>query len=85
MSNAVTSISITPTSEAPNASITVNGEQAESGSEFGPVSLDVGANNITIVVTAENNPTEKSYSIMTARGDAARWGTAVWGESLCNP
>lgn len=85
LANSISSIIITPSAEAESASITVNGESVTSGAEYGPVSLDVGANSIIIIVTAVDRVTTKTYTIMAGRGDIARWGTAIWGQSLWNP
>ena len=70
VSNGTTSISITPTVTSPNATVTVNGVSATSGSSFGPISLSVGQNVITVVVTAQDGSTF-SYTVTVTRGLSA--------------
>ncbi len=61
----VTSVTVTPTvNDTGKATVTVNGGVASQ-----PVSLDVGANTITVKVTAENGAT-KNYTITVTRAVA---------------
>jgi len=61
------SITVTPTSEDANASITVNGSAVNSGSVSGAIALNVGDNVISIVVTAEDGTTSQTYTVTVNR------------------
>ena len=50
--NATASLTVTPTAAQANATITVNGTTVASGSPSGAITLVVGANTITVAVTA---------------------------------
>ena len=52
--NTTTNITVTPTAAQANATITVNGTTVTSGSASEPVSLVVGPNTVTVVVTAQD-------------------------------
>jgi autotransporter-associated beta strand protein len=67
VSNATTSITVTPTRSDANATITVNGTAVTSGSASGAINLTVGANTITTVVTAQNGTTTKTYTVTVTR------------------
>ena len=64
---ATTDITVTPTATDPNASITVNTVPVTSGSPSGAISLSVGANPISIVVTAEDAITTETYTLTVTR------------------
>ncbi|MFS0725682.1 cadherin-like beta sandwich domain-containing protein [Paenibacillus sp. 1P07SE] len=66
VANSVTAIEVTPTVDAGTSSVTVNGETVTSGSASDPIALNVGANAITVVVTAEDNSI-KTYTITVTR------------------
>jgi len=71
----VTSVTLTPTTSEPNATITVNGTPVISGTESGPVSLPVGQTGITVTVTAQDGVTTKDYLVTVVRsGDATLSG-----------
>ncbi|GAH55841.1 unnamed protein product, partial [marine sediment metagenome] len=53
VANSISTTTVTPTAADGTATIKVNGETVVSGEAFGPISLSVGANSISIVVTAE--------------------------------
>ncbi|MEI8165971.1 MAG: cadherin-like beta sandwich domain-containing protein, partial [Chloroflexales bacterium] len=61
VANSVSSLTVTPSASTANASITVNGSSAASA-----VHLSVGANRITIVVTAQDGTT-KTYTVTVTR------------------
>ncbi|RYD88377.1 MAG: hypothetical protein EOP50_19205, partial [Sphingobacteriales bacterium] len=61
------SVTVTPTMEQADASVTVNGMAVESGSASGGIGLAVGNNTITTVVTAEDGIATKSYTITLTR------------------
>ncbi|MCT6923027.1 S-layer homology domain-containing protein [Metasolibacillus sp.] len=62
----VESIQVTPTVADSTATVTVNGATVTSGQASGSISLNVGSNPITILVTAQNNTT-KTYTITVYR------------------
>jgi formylmethanofuran dehydrogenase subunit D len=68
--NSVTSLTVTPTVADATATMTVNGAAAVSGSAV-PVSLNVGANTVTIVVTAQDGTTQLSYVITITRAPSS--------------
>ena len=65
--NAVTSVRVTPTVNQADATVTVNGTTVASGQSSGPISLSVGKNTITVVVTAEDGTTKKTYTVNVTR------------------
>ncbi|CAB4845394.1 unannotated protein [freshwater metagenome] len=64
--NTQTSITLTPTTTHPNATITVRGLSVTSGSPTQSIALDPGANIIEVVVTSENG-TPKTYTVTVNR------------------
>ena len=60
LSNTVT---VTPTVADPTATVKVNGVTVASGTPSGPITLSAGANLITILVTAQDGVTTKTYTI----------------------
>ncbi|MFX3632376.1 MAG: cadherin-like beta sandwich domain-containing protein [Candidatus Pristimantibacillus sp.] len=71
VANSVGSISVTPTVSDSIATLTVNGTSSVSGSVYGPISLVVGANTITVVVTAQDGVTTKPYTIVVTRAPSS--------------
>ena len=69
--NGTTSIDVTPTTSDGNASVTVNGSAATSGSPFTVNGLTVGSNTITVLVTAQDGATQISYTIDVTRAASA--------------
>jgi uncharacterized repeat protein (TIGR02543 family) len=67
VANSVTSITVTPTRSEANATITVNGTSVTSGSPSGAISLSVGLNTITVVVTAQDGATTGTYTVSVTR------------------
>lgn len=63
----VDSITFTPTAIDNKATITVNGSSVTSGSTSSPISLNIGDNPITIIVTAEDGITQKAYTVIVNR------------------
>lgn len=57
VSNAVSSVTLTPAAEDAGASITVNGIAVISGNASNPINLTVGQNTITTIVTAADSST----------------------------
>jgi gliding motility-associated-like protein len=70
VTNAVSSVTVTPTASDPLATLTVNGSAVNSGSASGPVPLNVGDNIITTKATAQNGTTTKTYTITVTRAMA---------------
>jgi subtilisin family serine protease len=66
----VSSIRVTPATTDENATVKVNGAEVASGSSTAPLSMVVGSNTISIVVTAESGAT-KTYTITAARARPA--------------
>ena len=64
---ASTSVTVTPTANESHATITVNGNAVTSGSPSGAINLNVGANTITVVVTAQDGTTTDTYTIAVTR------------------
>ncbi len=71
VSNTVTSVTVTPITQDPTATVKVNGTTVKSGSASGPVALIVGANTITIVVTAQDGITIKTYTVIVTRAPSS--------------
>ncbi|KAF3984849.1 MAG: autotransporter domain-containing protein, partial [Methylococcales symbiont of Hymedesmia sp. n. MRB-2018] len=66
--NTVTSLTVTATTSTDStASVTVNGNSVTSGEASADIDLDVGANTITIVVTAADGITTEDYTIIVTR------------------
>jgi hypothetical protein len=67
VTNATTSVTVTPTKTDANATITVNGTAVTSGAASNAIALNVGSNTITVVVTAQDGTTTKTYTIAVTR------------------
>jgi trimeric autotransporter adhesin len=65
--NVVSAITVTPTSADANSTITVNGNAVISGNPSASITLNVGTNVITTIVTAQDNTTTKTYTITVTR------------------
>lgn len=66
-----TSVTVTPTAAGVNATITVNGSAVTSGSASQSISLEVGENTITTIVTAEDGTTTKTYTVVATRANVS--------------
>lgn len=62
-------ITVTAIPAESGATIAVNGTPVTSGSPSGPVSLSVGSNSITILVTAADGGTTRSYTVVVVRAE----------------
>jgi hypothetical protein len=76
VSNATSSITVTPTRSEPNATIEirVNGgtySSVNSGTASGSLALNVGLNSIEIRVTAQDGTTQKTYTVAVTRAAAS--------------
>ncbi|MBB3059049.1 cadherin-like beta sandwich domain-containing protein [Mucilaginibacter gotjawali] len=67
VSNDITGITLTPTTDDTNATITVNNVAVASGAASGNISLNIGTNVITTTVTAQDGVTTKSYTLTVNR------------------
>lgn len=67
VSNATTSITLTPTVADSTATVTVNGTTVTSGNASGSIALAVGSNTINTTVTAQDGTTTKSYVVTVNR------------------
>jgi hypothetical protein len=67
VNNVVGSITVTPTTNDANATVTVDGTAVVSGSASGSISLNVGDNAIDVVVTAEDGATTQTYTVTVTR------------------
>lgn len=70
VSNTVSSITVTPTTTSSSASVRVNGSVVTSGSPSAAISLAVGSNTLSVVVTAEDGVSTRSYGITVTRAAA---------------
>ena len=68
----------TPTPEDPNATVTVNSAEVASGETSAKITLDEGANTISVVVTAVDGVTTASYSIDVTRETAATFAQQAY-------
>ena len=64
--NSISSITLTPTANDSIARITINGITVSSGNSSGSISLNLGSNIITILVTAQDSSTS-SYTLTIIR------------------
>ncbi len=67
--NGASSLTLTPTTNS-GGTVTINGNAAASGQGF-PVSLSVGDNMLSIVVTAADGTTTKTYTLTVTRAATA--------------
>ena len=67
--NAVGSVTVTPAAANAGASVRVNGTPVAAGSASPAIPLTVGTNVITIVVTAADGATNRSYAITVTRAE----------------
>jgi len=70
VANNVKSVNLTPTTRDPNATITVKGQAATSGTATS-VALAPGANSIPVVVTAQDGTTSTTYTVTVNRATAS--------------
>jgi gliding motility-associated-like protein len=67
VANNITSITVTPVVYFPTSTVQVNGTAVTSGTASGAITLNVGANMITTVVTAEDGTTMQTYTVTVTR------------------
>lgn len=73
-----TSITVTPTTADPNATVTVNGTAVISGQPSQAIALVEGTNAILIVVTGADGSTTVSYSLTVTRASAASFAQQAY-------
>jgi gliding motility-associated-like protein len=78
---AISSLKFTPTLSDATAIITVNGKTVANGTASSDVLLNVGNNTISVVITAQNGTTKKTYTIVVTR-TAASTNAAMSGLSI---
>jgi len=85
VANNVSSVTVTPTANESHATIKVNDITVTSGQASGNISLSLGDNTITIVVTAQDSTTTKTYTITVTRapsGGGCFIATAAYGTPM---
>ncbi len=87
VAHGITSLTVTPTVADATATITVNGTPVQSGAASDPLALNVGDNTLTIVVTAQDGTTLKTYTITVTRAvsDNADLSGLTLSHSTLNP
>ncbi len=80
VANGVTNLTVTPTANQANATITVNGTPVTSGNAPGSITLNIGSNTLTTVVTAQDGSTTNTYTITATR--AASGGSMSYSISV---
>ena len=81
-----TSITVTPTALEAGATITVNGTPVASGVASTPIPLSTGVNNISIVVTASDTFTTKTYVVqVTKAAPDANLSNLVISQGILTP
>lgn len=65
--NTTTSTTLTPTLASPTSTVKVNGATVASGAASMPIFLAPGLNTITVVVTAQDGVTSKTYTLAVTR------------------
>ena len=78
VANTITSLTVTPTVNESNATVTVEGATVASGTASNPRNLDIGDNEIPVVVTAQNTTTTMTYTVAVVRQIAVTGGTGPW-------
>jgi uncharacterized protein YegJ (DUF2314 family) len=73
VANIVTSLTVTPTANDANATITVNGTAVTSAAASGDIPLSVGANTVNVIVTAQDGTTTQTYYITVTRAQSSGW------------
>jgi len=77
----IAATTVTPTTDDANATVTVNGAAVFSGTASGSISLNEGANKITVIVTAEDGVTTKTYTIGVTRQSADSFAQRAYGKA----
>ncbi len=67
VSNTTASVRVTPVTNDPNSTITVNGATVSSGTASGPIAVGFGKTTINTIVTAQGFAAVRSYAIIVTR------------------
>lgn len=81
----VSSIRVTPTSLHSGATVKVNGDAVLSGHASNPISLALGENVISVLVTAEDEQNQKEYTIVVTRKSSSGGGGGGGGGGAVPP
>ena len=81
VTNAVSTITATPTVSDASATVAVNGAVVISGQASGDINLNVGVNAITVLVTARDGMTTKTYTVTVTRAPDSSGGGSSGGGS----
>lgn len=81
VTNATTSLTVTPLVSDATATVTVNGVAVASGAASGVIPLSIGANTVTMLVTAEDGTTQTNYTVVVTRAMAASTDATLAGLS----
>jgi hypothetical protein len=68
----VESLRFTPVTAHTGATVKVNGQPVASGAASAPVALSVGANTVSVVVTAQDASATKTYALIVTRAHASK-------------
>ena len=71
VTNSVSLITVTPTASNSGATIKINGLTVSSGNASSALSLNIGSNTLTIIVTAADGVTTKTYTTTVVRAAAS--------------
>ena len=64
-------VTVSPAAAHPGATVTVNGTAVPAGSSSAAIALNLGANSLTTVVTAEDGTTKSSYVVVVNRAPSS--------------
>jgi gliding motility-associated-like protein len=67
VANNISSVTLAPSANQPNATVTVNGIAVTPGSASGGIALNIGDNILNTVVTAQDGSTQLTYKITITR------------------
>lgn len=81
VSNAISSVTVTPVTQDPTSTVTVNGITVPSGTASAAIPLNVGDNTVATVVTAQDGTTMNTYSTVITRL-APPGGASLYDEKL---
>ncbi len=80
--NGLSSLTVTPATNATGATIKVNGTSVTSGTASGPIALSVGTNTISTVVTASDGVTTQTYTVVVTRAPSTNANLTSIGPSV---
>lgn len=69
VNNSISAVTVNPVTSDENAAVKVNGQEVNSGQDSQTISLNVGSNTITVLVTAQD-ATAKTYTIIMRRASS---------------